>query len=236
MRIQRFLATVVLAICIVIPFSQVQAADQPPTITVQGSSQWDIAPDVAYIQLAVVTNAASVSEAQTENARIANNVYSQLYAAGLNQEYIKTAQYSVVPVYQQEDGKKVSVPVIRGYQITNGFTVTTSPAKAGEIIDLALQAGANQVTSVRFGKQDEAVSKQAALQAAVKDAWAKAEAIASALGKRISNAQSVNETGVYLQMPEVARYSMKAADSAPTPISPGLLHLNANVQLVVVME
>jgi uncharacterized protein len=219
---------------VTIPFTQVEAAAKGTTITVQGTSQLDAVPDIAYIGVAVVTSAATVAEAQSENARLANQVYAHVEAAGIEKEYIKTAQFNVVPIYQQEEGKWTNVPAIQGYQITNGITVTVVPARAGEIIDIALQAGANQVNSVRFGKLDEAGLKNTTVQMAVKDAMAKAEAIAATFGKRVIRVQSVNETGVYLQMPEVGnRYQMKAADSAPTPITPGLIHLTANVQLVV---
>jgi hypothetical protein len=49
--------------------------------------------------------------------------------------------------------------------------------------------------------------------------------------------ESVNESGVYIQNPEVGeRYNLKMADVSSTPISPGLVHLNANVQIVVEVE
>lgn len=235
MRLSRMIMLAMLITFVAMPFAHAKEAKEPATITVQGNSQLDVAPDVAYIQLAVVTDAVTVSEAQKENAAVANKVYARLAAAGIEKDYIKTTQYSVVPLYQQDDGKHNDVPIIRGYQIVNGFQVTVSPDRAGEIIDLALRAGINQVQTVRFGKKDEAGSKNTALQMAVRDALGKAEAIAAALGKRISRVQTVNESGVYLQTPELARYS-KALDSASTPISPGYVHLNANVQLVLEME
>lgn len=218
-----------------VPFACAQGAQEPATISVQGTGQLEMAPDVAYIQLAVITEAATVSGAQKENASLANKVYDRLTAGGIEQDYIKTSQYSVIPLYTQNDGKSNTPPSIRGYQIINGFTVTVNAARAGEIIDMALQAGVNQVENVRFGKLDESESKKAVLRMAVSDALAKAESIAAALGKQVSRVRTVTESGVYVQFPEMIRYN-KSADGGATPISPGYMHLNANVQLVVEMQ
>jgi len=155
--------------------------------------------------------------------------------AGIENDYIKTVQFSVFPLYQQEDSKQTGLPILRGYQVTNGFTVTVTPDRAGEIIDLALQAGVNTIQNIRFGKNDEVTSKNAVLQAAVRDALTKADAIAAVMGKQVSRIQSVNESGVYIQNPEIGRYNLKMGD-ASTSISPGLIHLNANVQVVVEFE
>lgn len=236
MQLKKIGLLLVFIMVMAVSFAHAEEAKGPATITVQGNGQLDMVPDVSYIELAVVSSAATVNEAQKENAAVANQVYNQLIAAGIDKSFIKTTQYNVVPLYEQGDNSKEQyVPVIRGYQIVNSFNVTVSPEKVGAIIDLALQSGVNQVQTVRFGKLDEAGSKNIVLQMAVREALSKAEAIAAALGKRISRVQNVNETGVYMQMPELNRYS-KALDNAATPISAGYVHLNANVQLIVEME
>jgi uncharacterized protein YggE len=236
MYLKKIMPVFMLALFLAMPFTQAKEANEPATITVQGSGKLDVAPDIAYIQLAVVSEGATVGAAQKENAAIANRVYSRLEAAGIAKDYIKTTQYSVVPLYQQENAEKNNgVPVIRGYQIINGFNIAVAPERAGEIIDLALQAGVNQVQTIRFGRIDEAGAKNVVLQMAVRDALGKAEAVAAALGKRIGRVQTVNESGVYVQMPEFDRLS-KAAYSVDTPISSGYVQLNANVQLVVEIE
>lgn len=236
MRLKKMMTSFCLAMLLLATCVQAQAAQEVPTITVQGSNQLDVTPDVAYIQMAVVSSAVTVGEAQKQNAFNANQAYAALEAAGIGRDYVKTTQYSVVPLYEQADnGKNTDTPAIRGYQIINGFKVTVAPERVGEIIDLALSSGVNQMQEVHFGKLDETSVKNAALQMAVKDAMGKAEAMAAALGKRIIRIQSVSESGVYVQMPEMVQYS-KSMDYARTPVSPGYVHLNANVQMVVEME
>lgn len=235
MRLKKSMLFLLLAMFMAIPLAQAQETKEAATITVQGSGQLDVEPDVAYIQLAVVTEAATVSKAQAENAAVANQAYARLAAAGVKKDHIKTNQYTVVPLYQQDEDKPKAVPAIRGYQVVNGFRVTVSPDRAGEIIDLTLQAGVNQVQTVQFGRLDEGGARNAVLQMAVRDALSKAEAIAAALGKRVGRVQTVNESGVYVQGPELGNYS-KAAYNVSTPISSGYVRLNGNVQLVIEME
>lgn len=216
------------------------ASETNPKVTevqVSGSFQEEVAPDIAYINLGTVTEAETVAAAQARNAAVSEAVRQQVEDLGIKAEYIKTAHYSVTPLYKNDDNGR-HTPTIRGYQITNSITVTTSPNKAGEVIDTALAAGANQVNSVRFGKKDETGVRNAVIAQAVRDALSKADAIATALNKQVVRVKTVNETGVSLHSPEINTRLFKAAADmqASTPISAGLIELSANVQVIVELE
>ncbi len=205
-------------------------------VQISGSHQEEIAPDIAYINLGTLTEADTVTAAQTKNAEISAKLRRQLEDLGIKSEYIKTAQYTVTPLYKNDDNGR-RLPSIIGYQVTNSITVTAAPSQAGEVIDTALKAGANQVNNIRFGKKDEADVKNAALAQAVRDAMSKAEAIATTLNKRIVRIKSVTEAGVNLQSPELAgRMYAKGLMADATPVSAGLVTLSANAQVVVELE
>ncbi len=205
-------------------------------VQISGSHQEEIAPDIAYINLGTLTEADTVTAAQTKNAEISAKLRRQLEDLGIKSEYIKTAQYTVTPLYKNDDNGR-RLPSIIGYQITNSITVTAAPEQAGEVIDTALKAGANQVNNIRFGKKDEADVKNAALAQAVRDAMSKAEAIATTLNKRIVRIKSVTEAGINLQSPELAgRMYSKSLMADATPVSAGLVTLSANAQVVVELE
>nr|WP_320145968.1 SIMPL domain-containing protein [uncultured Anaeromusa sp.] len=207
-------------------------------VQVSGSYQEEIAPDVVYINLGTLTEADTVSAAQSKNAEISSNVQQQLERIGIKPEHIKTAHYTVTPLYKNDDSRRNYV--IKGYQATNSITITTTPDKAGEVIDTALNAGCNQVNQLQFGKKDDDAVKNAALAQAVRNGLSKANAIASTLNKRVVRVKTVTESGINVQSPETANrmYSMKAlGEAAPsTPISAGLLKLNATVHLVVELD
>lgn len=239
----KIIKTLVLALLItVLALPAALAAEKNPNgteVQVSGNYQEEIAPDTAYINLGTVTEAETLGEAQAKNADISAKLRNKLEIAGIKSEYIKTANYDVTPLYKNDDNGR-RLPSIKGYQVTNSIIVTTVPDKAGEVIDTALNAGANQVNSVRFGKNTEGDIKNAALAQAVRDALRKADVIAATLNKQVVRVKTVNESGVHLQSPELGnRYFAKlsAGDSSqPTPISAGLITLTANVQVIVELE
>lgn len=238
----KFIKTLSLALLLVAAvLPAALASEKNPNATevqVSGSYQEEIAPDIAYINLGTVTEAETVAAAQEKNAAVSAKVRQQLESQGIKDDYIKTAQYTVTPIYKNDDNGR-RTPTITSYQITNNILVTVSPDKAGDVIDNALNAGANQVNNIRFGKKDETEVRNAALAQAVRDALSKADAIAAALNKRVVQIKTVNENGVNLHSPEVATrlYSKGLADSlTATPISAGLVQLSANVQVIVELE
>ncbi|WP_018702456.1 SIMPL domain-containing protein [Anaeromusa acidaminophila] len=216
------------------------AAEVPSATEVQvsGVYQEEISPDVVYINLGTLTEADTVGAAQSKNAEISSHVQQQLERIGIKTEHIKTSQYTVTPLYKNDDSRHNYV--IKGYQVTNSITVTTTPDKAGEAIDIALAAGCNQVNHLQFGKKDDDAVKNAALAQAVRNGLNKANAIASALNKRVVRIKTITESGISVQNPDSTNqmYRMKALAEAapPTPISAGLLKLNATVHLVVELD
>jgi uncharacterized protein YggE len=66
-------------------------------------------------------------------------------------------------------------------------------ARVGEVLDSASRAGATVVGGFSFRAADEAAARRAALEAAGRDARAKAEALASASGRQIGDAVSITE-------------------------------------------
>ena len=222
-------------------FASTALAAEASTMTevqVSGTYQEDISPDVVYINLGTLTEADTIGAVQSKNAEIASNVQQQLERIGIKTEHIKTSQYAVTPLYKNEDNRRNYI--IKGYQATNNITVTTTPDKAGEVIDTALTAGCNQVNHLQFGKKDDDALKNAALAQAVRNGLNKANAIASALNKRVVRVKCITESGINVQNPESSNrmYSLKAMAAATpsTPISAGLLKLDATVHLVVELD
>lgn len=213
------------------------AAQTASTITVQGSSEFDIIPDQAEISISVVNTAPTANEAQNDNAKVASNVQHKLLSLGISKDNIRTAQYNVYPIYDNETDKTVKKQTISGYHIANTITATLDDiTTVGNVIDAALSAGADQISNIHFRKKDELPMKQAVLQGAVKEATAKAEAIASALNKHITGVLSVNESGVSVERTQLSDQSYglrsKLALSANTPISPGTIQIHGSVNIV----
>ena len=66
-------------------------------------------------------------------------------------------------------------------------------SRAGEVIDAAIRAGATLATPLTVRASDEALARRSALEAAAKDARAKAEALAAAAGKQLGDPVAISE-------------------------------------------
>lgn len=228
---------VFLLICTFLLISGITYAKEPvnttiSTVTVEGTAHMDVVPDQAIVNIGVTTTGSTANDGQLENARITTAVQQKILALGIAKDKLQTSQYSLYPVYNDQD-KNNKTPAIIGYKVNNTITVILDDVSmVGNVIDTALGAGANQISGVSFKKKDELQLKQAVLQDAVKEATAKAEAIASALDKHIVKVIAVNESGISVQAPENQRFMLKADSFAGTPILPGNIQINGSVNIV----
>lgn len=215
-----------------------QGAAASNVITVYGSGLVKVEPNMAEISLSVVTEDPQAKEAQANNARLVNQVTSALQKAGVAKDDIITTGYYLNPRYVYEERK---APRISGYEVRNELNVTLRDiTQVGQIIDLAVQNGINQVQNVRFFNQGDVAPKKEALRQAVDDARVKAEVLAAALGKKIVGVQSATGTWqdndpqpiLYKQM-NLAR---DEAQGAGTSVNPGLVEIRASAEVVYIIQ
>jgi len=156
-------------------------------------------------------------------------------SAGIAVKDIKTVSYNLNEEFQWNDSLKKSESI--GYRTTNSIQVTlTDLSKVGSVIDSAVQAGANSVSSVSFelsqAKQD--ALKTQALAEAAQNAKAKAASIASGLGVAVGQVYSASESSNYYT-PMYRNYAMESAapsaSGATTPITPGDIEFSATVNV-----
>ena len=201
----------------------------PAVISVSGQGRADVAPDMAVVNIGIVTTGKTAQLAQAENARVASDVTAALGQLGIFSKDIQT-HYTMSPVYEKGDYRKAV-----GYRANNTVTVTVNDvAKAGQVIDAALSSGATDVNGLSFGLKDAKSVRNTALQMAVQDARSKADAIAAALGVKIVGIQNVKEDGGNFARYEVANARLAKLDGAAmadTPVSAGTVEVNADVYI-----
>ena len=96
--------------------------------------------------------------------------------------------------------------------------------KLGEILDLAVGAGATSVTGVRFDLKDRTGAEREALQAAVEDARARANAAAAGAGLKVERIVRIEEQRATVMPPprQMAMRSMAMAERRrATPVVRG---------------
>jgi uncharacterized protein len=217
----------------------VSAADSSNNhvIQVSGSGSVTGTPDRVQISFAVETDNPDVKIAQANNALAMNTVVDALAAAGVPRDQMKTTDYTITPVYQDNNNGILSSN-IKTYQVTNTLQVTLRDTNVtGQIIDAAVTAGANKVNSIQFMLSDEQaqVLRSQALSKAVTNARADANAVAAALNVTITGTQEADISQgytpvVYSNYDTLALSSAKAA-AAPTPIQSGDITVSAQVSV-----
>jgi uncharacterized protein YggE len=217
----------------------VSAADSTNAhvIQVSGSGSVTGTPDRVQVSFAVETDNPDVKIAQANNALAMNTVVDALAAAGVPRDQMKTTDYTITPVYQDNNNGILSSN-IKTYQVTNTLQVTLRDTNAtGQIIDAAVTAGANQVNSIQFMLSDEQaqVLRSQALSKAVTNARADADTVAAALNVTITGTQEADISPgytpvVYSNYNTLALSSAKAA-AAPTPIQSGDITVSAQVSV-----
>ncbi|WP_292369758.1 SIMPL domain-containing protein [Methanoregula sp. UBA64] len=229
-----------IAVCALVLFAMamigcVAAADTPDhVITVSGSGTVMGTPDRVTISFSVQTENSDVKLAQSSNSLAMNNVVDALAAAGVPRDQMKTTDYSITPVYQ--DDKGVFSSKVKTYQVTNTLRVTLKDTnQTGQIIDTAVNAGANQVDSIQFMLSDAQaqVLRNQALSKAVTNARADADTVASALNVTITGTNTADIAQSYTPV-AYSQYNqaMDAAGAkmaAATPIQSGSITVTAQV-------
>lgn len=214
------------------PAQAEDTTDNRKTLTVSGQAKVNASPDIAYINLGVISEDKDAKAAQKANAASMDKVIAAIKAAGIKAEDIKTVNYSIYPKY--EYNKDGGISSIVGYTVNNSVNVTVRNLdKTGDIIDSATESGVNMSSSISFGLSNYEDYYNEALKNAVLAAKKKAGTMAGALGVSLKAPISVNEGGGYSPLMNYVSYDMKsAAGNAATPIQSGSLEITANVNLV----
>jgi uncharacterized protein len=204
-------------------------------ISVTGNGEILTTPDIGLATFGVQTENADVKTAQQENAKVMDQIISALLTAGIPREDIQTVSYTIYPVY--DDTTRLLGQKVKYYQVTSLVQVTVREiARTGEVIDIAVNNGANQVSSVSFSLSPakEKAFRAQALTQAVANARSDADVTAAATGVAITGVKSVNVGSVYVPVYYDKRYGGGAemiTAAVPTPIEAGQITVTAQVSI-----
>lgn len=209
-------------------------------ITATGSGSVTSNPDTATITLGVMVTAKTSVDAQDRLNRQMESVLSAIKALKLAGMTIQTQWVNLQPQYDYNKPQKNGQPEFIGYQASNTVSISVAPADAGKVIDASIDAGGNQLQGISFSLKNDASQRAGALASAAQDARAKADAIAGALGLRITRVIEAS-TGVSQRQPRpmydgAMMLKSARAEAAPTPIEAGELTVSAEATVVFAAE
>jgi len=207
---------------------------EPPQIIVTGDGVVKATPDQAWVQIGAETRSKVSKEAQQRNAEVMTAVQQKISSFGIPKDAIKTVAVDLQPEFDYANGKQS----LRGYVARNTVEVRVDDlTKLGDVLDAAVASGAATIHGLRFDVKARGDAEQAALQAAVKNAMAKAEAVATGSQRAVDRILKIEELSGGAPLPMMKQFSMAArAADASTPVAPGELEIRAQVRLSVAIK
>jgi uncharacterized protein YggE len=205
--------------------SSVQVSQQPEGIWVSGIGEVSITPDLATLNLGVMTQELTVAQAQSKASEAMAKVMKALTDAGIAQKDIQTGYFNISQQTRWDDLKKLETPI--GYQVTNMVTVKIREiAKVGDIIDSVVMAGGDliRINGITFSVEEPSKYYTEAREKAMIAAKSKAGELAKLAGLTLGKPTYIVENAQYTPYVGYANYSVRVPSpdmAAGTSISAG---------------
>jgi uncharacterized protein YggE len=222
---------ILIAALLSLPFASSAFAQtaEPPQVIVTGEGLIKATPDQAWISIGAETRSKASKDAQQRNAEAMTAVMQKIAAFGISKDAIKTTAIDLQMEFDYANGKQVP----RGYVARNTVELRVDDlAKLGDVLDAVTNSGATTIHGLRFDVKQREQLEASALQAAVKNAMNKSQAIALGASRAIDRVLKIEElSGGGEPVPMLRQYSMGAKADASTPVAAGELDIRAQVRL-----
>lgn len=216
-----------------IPFAVTSVSTTKTDVfSVSGEGEESAIPDTANIHLGITNTNTSIANAQNQTNTVINKITSDLKNLGVEENNMKTTNYSVNPDYNYSDGQQR----INGYTVSANIAAKVSPIdKLNQVIDIAVRDGANTIGGIQFIVNDELLEKlkQQARKEAIANAKKKAKDLANESGIILGRIINVSETGGPnpIPVPFYGRAESLPLTSEPTRIEPGQSTITSTITL-----
>ncbi|MGC8758031.1 MAG: SIMPL domain-containing protein [Caldisericaceae bacterium] len=208
-----------------------QETDLTHTITVSGVGTATVTPDIAIINAGVFVEDLDPAKAMDGLSQKANKIVEAVTNSGVKKEDIKTSNLSLYPIYSYE--KDTGKPILQGYRASESFTVKEKISDAGTIISAVSKAGANQIDGITFDASNRDSLKLDAIDAAMKDARAKADAALKGTNYKVTGIKTIS---VESSTPTPIYFKAMASEQANVPVEGGTIDVNATVQVIFTFD
>ncbi|HEX6164713.1 MAG TPA: SIMPL domain-containing protein [Vicinamibacterales bacterium] len=210
-------------------------AQSEPTsqVVVTGDGVVKATPDQAWVTIGAETRSKNSKDAQQRNADAMTAIQQKIAAFGIAKDAIKTTAIDLQIDFDYANGRQTP----RGYVARNVIEVRVDElARLGDVLDAVVNSGATMIHGLRFDVKQRDQIEAAALQAAVKNAMAKSQAIAQGSNRAIDRILKIEElSGAREPIPMMRQLEMARADAA-TPVAPGELEVRAQVRLTMSLK
>ena len=189
--------------------------DLERSIEVAATGEASAEPDRATVTVAVESTAADAGTVRGDLAEEDDALRSALYEWGLSEDDVRTERYDIRQTRETRRDANHSE-----YVGVHVYAVDVEDADAvGEVIDVAVDAGADGVQQVRFGLSDEREDelREEALSDAMANAHAEADTLAVNADLDVTGVYTVSTTNVRTSPYTSGGRALEADDAAGGP-------------------
>lgn len=203
------------------------------TVEVTASAEAAAAPDRAVVRPAVVATGDTAEAARSQVAENAATMRGAIRDLGIADDRLRTTGFDIRPI-TDSTGEETE---IRGYRAVQRFEIEVDAntgdlgARAGTVVDTAVQNGANEIDGVQFTLSPDRRQqlREQALERAMTDARGEADHLAALGNVEITGVGSISTGGGGVS-PFDAQVEDAAADGGgATVIEPGQVTVSATV-------
>lgn len=225
------------------------AADPARYISVVGTAQVHVVPDLVVLSIAVETFSPKIDEALTKNDDRTTRVLDLAKQFALDPKDIQTEDLSLSPKYARREGDRYDYDYekVLGYNVSRAITVNLRDlSKCQKLVRQLIEAGTNRIDSISFTVSQPRKYRDQARQLALRAAQEKATSMAETLSQKIGRPIRIVESGSRMPISYTAsntNIQAQAESSAGDPpdlengpVAPGTITITAVVSVEFELE
>lgn len=208
---------------------------QPNTISVSGTGTAKGSPDIATVNIGVMTRNDDPTKAVNENNGKMNAIMNAMKELGVEAKDIQTTNFSIRAEQQYDQKGKITNVT---YVANNSVSITVRDLnKVGEVLGKSVSNGANSINGVNFGVSDPEKLQTQARDKAMANAKAKADQMAKAAGASIDKVMTISEVSYNSPSPLALNAGVvRAADVESVPVASGQFEVSVQVSVVYIIK
>lgn len=183
-------------------------------VTTTGYGEVIATPDMATFSVKVVDTTMTAEQAKQSVDKTVEQFLKNLSDAGLSKDNVTSSNLYLAPQYHSPKSGKAELV---GYRASRSIDVTVTDLKnLNQYLDMALEAGINQVDNIQLKVSNQAEYQQKARMAAIQDAREKAASLATGFEKKLGDVWQINYRQMHVQpvlMRSMAMDSKEGANS-----------------------
>lgn len=162
------------------------------TINISGDGKVTGKPDIAMVEIGLITENANVAQAQKENTEKMNKLLKAVKGLGIEEKDLQTSVYQINPKYEYPPSGKYTLV---GYTVNQSITLKIrDTAKISDVLAKVGETGANSVGNLSFTIDDPEKLRIEAREKALTNARSKADVLTKSLGVKILRVVSFSES------------------------------------------